>query len=154
MFVAKDGRYSKLPPYFSLSEETTSQDFEVVYTLPVLGFGSIRFIPAHADFIVPETYQSNFVASAFTPQFLDGLSKYLSVMADAIPELTAMRMAKKLIQLQPAMETSAKEAELDLESFMQLSEVRDAFIAVLGEALVEGARRASEMVIEARKENA
>lgn len=152
LFVDKDGNYSKLPPDFSLSEETTSHDFEVIYALPVLGFGSVRFIPARADMAAPDAYQSEFVASAYDSQFLAGMSQYLEIMSKGIPELAAIRMVKKLIQLQPAMELSAKQAEMNLESFMQLREVRDAFVAVLGEALVDGAKRITEIMIEARKE--
>lgn len=154
LFITKDGNYSKLPPGFSLSEETISRDYEVIYTLPVHGIGSVRFIPARADMATPDAYQSNFAAPAYSPQFLDSLGKYLGVMSNTVPKLAAFRMAKKLIQLQPAMESSAKEAEMSLESFMQLREVRDAFVSALGEAFVEGAKRASEMVVEAGKESA
>lgn len=154
LFVDRDGNCSKLPPSFSLSEETTSREFDVIYTLPVLGFGPVRFIPAQAAMVAPEAYQSNFVASAYSPQFLDGLSQYLAVMANAIPKLAALKMAKKLIQLQSAMETGAKGAGIELESFMQLREVRDVFVTVLGEAFVEGAQRVVETTIKAREEKA
>lgn len=154
LFVEKDGTYSKLAPDFSLTEENTSDDFDVIYSLPVPGIGVVRFIPVRAGVKAPPDYQSNFTPSAYDDQFLAGLSQYLQVMVDTIPQLAALRMAKKLIQVQPAMERSAEDAEMELTEFMELREVRDAIVEILGQALVEGAKRASEMVIEARKEKA
>lgn len=154
LFVEKDGTYSKLAPDFSLGEEVTSDEFDAIYSLPVPDFGLVRFIPVRKGVKAPPEYQSDFTPSAYDAQFLVGLSQYLQVMANSIPQLAAIRMGKKLIQLQPAMENSAENAEMELAEFMQLREVRDAILEILGQALVEGAQRASEMVIEARKEKA
>ncbi len=154
LLVDKDGEYAKLPPSFSTSEETTVEGFDAIYSLPILSFGLIRFIPTRADFVGPEIYRSGYVASAYSPPFLRGMEQYLDAMSNTVPELAALRMAKKLIKLQPAMEAGAKEAGVGLESYMQLREVRDAFISVLGDSLVEGARRASEMVQEVRAQQA
>lgn len=154
LFVEKDGTYSKLAPDFALSEENTSDDFDVIYTLPVPGCGMVRFIPVRKGVKAPPEYQSNFSPSAYDAKFLEGLNQYLQVMVDTIPKLAALRMAKKLIQVHPAMERGAENAEMELTEFMELREVRDAIVEILGQALVEGAKRASEMVIEARKEGA
>jgi hypothetical protein len=153
LIVEEDGTYSKLAPDFSLSEDNTAQDFSVIYSLPIRGFGMVRFIPVRNGFKAPLEYQSNFFPSAYDSQFLTGLSQYLKIMADAIPELTAAGMAKKLIQLQSTMEVNAEKANMELGEFMQLREVRDAIIEVLGQTLVEAAQRGTEMMIEARKQN-
>lgn len=154
LLVEGDGKYIKLSPDFSLKEDNTSKNFDAIYSLPVHGFGLVRFIPARDGMILPSDYQSNFTPSAYDDQFLVGLSQYLKLMSESIPQLTALRMAKKLIQLQPTMQANAEEATLNLSDFMQLREVRDAIIEILGQSLVEGAQRASEMVIEARKQGA
>jgi len=154
LLVDGAGRFSRLPPSFSLSEEATQSEFDVIYTLPVLGFGLVRFIPASADFEFPASYKSKFVASAYDADFLRGLEQYLDAMKDAAGQLAAFGLSKKLLQLQSVMEEGAAEANVALEDFMQMREVRDAFISILGDALIEGARRTAEKTMEMRAEQA
>lgn len=154
LLVRSDGEWSRLPPTFSLSESAIEKDFDAIYSVPVVSFGLIRFIPAATDFQFPNEYQGSLVVTAFSPQLLNGLEKYLDVMVDAIPKLAALGLAKNLIQLQAVMEVGAEEADVQLSEYMQMDQVQSAFISVLGEALVDGAHRAVNIVQQARAESA
>lgn len=152
LLVGKDGQYVKLPPGFSLSDEIVEDGFDAVYTLPVLNFDMIRFIPVQQGANLPSPYQSPFCATAYSPEFLAGLSHYLKAMVDASQKFASLYMSKKLIQLQGAMQESAAAEGMDLESFMWQKEVRDAFISVLGDTFAEAAEKAKDTVLKVRDE--
>jgi hypothetical protein len=54
LLVANNGKWSRLSNDLVLSEEMIQQGYDAFYSVPVLGFGSIRLIPANPAFQFPE----------------------------------------------------------------------------------------------------
>lgn len=148
LVIDKNGGYRRLPPTFELSAKSTKKGYDALYSLPILNFGLVRFIPAPAKFNFPPEYQPR-TALLYSEESLQGIATLLSRMSNAMIELAELRLAKKLIGMQSGMMKVAKSEDVDFDSFMKSREVMTVFVSVSGQALSDGLSRAMEMFEEA-----
>ena len=151
LWVDGDGRYKRLPPSFSISSDITEiTDQTVLYTLPVANFGLTRFVPANSSFQPEDLDEDSSSVDGYTPEFLAGLTEYVNLLAQQIPNLASITMAKSLLTAYPLMKRKADAENIEIREFLSIKEVRDFYVSLLGEALIEGAKKAAKLANEAR----
>jgi hypothetical protein len=150
LLVDGEGQFKRLSPSFSaMSDITNLTDDTIVYTFTVVDFGAIRFIPANQAF-QPADFVEDAPGHGYTSEFLAGLGEYLKIMAQQIPSHASLSMAKSLLTAYQVMERKAAADKLQVQELLRAKEIRDFYISLLGDALIEGAQKVANTTNAAR----
>jgi hypothetical protein len=146
LLVAGDGKWSRLPSDLVLSEEMVQQGYDAFYSVPVIGFGSIRLIPANPDFPFPDADSTTETSAEDDSQFFHPLEALFDVYAQRVLPLTQESVVRKLAGMKGPLQRLCNENALSFKDVLQTPALKDSVIAIFESALSQAGETAAQEI--------
>jgi hypothetical protein len=142
LLVAADGSWSRLPMELVLGEEMVKQGYDALYSVPVLGLGTVRFIPANPDFIFPLAVDVSNVPNESDSAFFKPLDSMFEAYVQRVTSLAQKAIVGKLVGMKEPLQALCLEEALAPEEVLRMPALAEKIIAIFARAVTDAAETA------------
>ncbi len=135
LLVAGDGKWSRLPSDLVLSEEMVQQGYDDFYSVPVMVFGTIRFIPANPDFPFPDVGSTTAASPEDDNQFFQPLEALFDAYVQRVLPLAQESTVRKLAGMKGPLQRLCNENALSFKDVLQTPALKDSVVSIFETAL-------------------
>lgn len=143
LLVAADGSWSRLPMELVLGEEMVKQGYDVLYSVPVVGLGTVRFIPANPDFVFPLAANFSNAPNESDSAFFKPLDSMFEAYVQRVTSLAQKAIVGKLMGMKEPLQALCLEEAQAIEDVLRTPELADSIHSIFAGAIVAASEEVS-----------
>jgi len=144
LLVAETGKWLRLAPDFRLSEDSVNEGYDAIYCLPVMGFGTIRLIPANSGYDFQETAVASSTPHEFDTGFYEVLDKLFAGYSDAVMSLAREYFAAKLMTMRDPLLALCAANDISVKDALATPGIVETLFSSFGESLMNASAKIAQ----------